>query len=212
MSKRPTLLIATANAGKLCEMGALLGQLDAQLVSMADVGARQEIEEGSDYAENARGKAATLARITGNWTVADDSGLEVDVLGGAPGPRSARIAGAGASDADRRRMLLGLLQPHPRPWTARFRCTIALASPEGAVDLAVGVCEGEIVPTEVGTGGFGYDPIFLVAGREQTMAELPEADKNRISHRARAVQALLPALYLRLGLGKPPMPVDPPVR
>ena len=209
MSTKPTLLIATGNAGKLREMSALLGQLDAQLVSMADVGARQEIEEGSDYAENARRKAAMIARITGNWTVADDSGLEVDALGGAPGPHSARIAGAGASDADRRRTLLGLLQPHPRPWAARFRCTMALASPDGAVDLAVGVCEGEIVPTEAGTGGFGYDPIFLVAGRDQTMAELPEADKNRISHRARAVQALLPTLHLRLGLDMPTPPIQP---
>jgi XTP/dITP diphosphohydrolase len=212
MSEKTTLLIATENAGKLREMRALLSQLDLQLASLADLEALHKVEEGSDYAENARRKAATFARITGNWTVADDSGLEVDVLGGAPGPHSARIAGEQASDADRRRMLLRLLQPHHRPWTARFRCTMALASPEGAVDLAVGVCEGEIVPAEAGSGGFGYDPIFLVAGRGQTMAELSEADKNRISHRARAMQALLPTLYLRLGLGKPMPPLDSPAR
>jgi XTP/dITP diphosphohydrolase len=212
MSKTTTLLIATANPGKLREMRALLNFPDLRLVSPADLQASCQIQEGSDYAENARHKAASFARNTGNWTVADDSGLEVDALGGAPGPHSARIAGERASDADRRLLLLGLLRGHPRPWTARFRCTVALASPEGAVDLAVGVCDGEVVPTEAGTGGFGYDPIFLVAGRGRTMAELSEDEKNRISHRARAVQALLPALYQRLGLGKPPIPVDPPVR
>jgi XTP/dITP diphosphohydrolase len=212
MGKKATLLIATANAGKLREMRALLGQLGLQLVSLADVQAMREVEEGSDYAENARRKAASFAEATGCWTVADDSGLEVDALGGAPGPHSARIAGQHASDADRRRMLLSFLQPHPRPWTARFRCTMALASPKGVVDLAAGVCEGEIVPIEAGTGGFGYDPIFLVAGRGQTMAELSEADKNRISHRACAVQALLPTLYLRLNLHGPDGTIDPPAR
>jgi XTP/dITP diphosphohydrolase len=212
MSEKPTLLIATANAGKLREMRALLNLDGLRLVSLADLEALHKIEEGSDYAENARRKAASFAKITGNWTVADDSGLEVDALGGAPGPHSARIAGEHASDADRRRMLLRLLQPHPRPWTARFRCTMALASPEGSVDLGVGVCEGEVVPAEAGSGGFGYDPIFLVAGRGQTMAELSEADKNRVSHRARAVQALLPTLVLRLNLHGPTAPIDPPAR
>jgi XTP/dITP diphosphohydrolase len=212
MSEKTTLLIATANPGKLREMRALLNLDGLRLVSLTDREALHKIEEGSDYAENARRKAASLARITGNWTVADDSGLEVDALGGAPGPRSARIAGEHASDAERRRMLLGLLQPHPHPWTARFRCTMALASPEGAADLAVGLCEGEIVSAEAGSGGFGYDPIFLVAGLGQTMAELSEADKNRVSHRARAVQALLPTLYLRLNLQGPARPMDPPAR
>jgi XTP/dITP diphosphohydrolase len=212
MGEKPTLLIATANAGKLREMRALLSQLGLQLVSLAEVRAVHEVEEGSDYADNAWRKARSFAGATGYWTVADDSGLEVDALGGAPGPHSARIAGQHASDADRRRMLLSLLRPHPRPWTARFRCTTALASPEGAVDLAVGVCEGEIVPIEAGTGGFGYDPIFLVTGRGQTMAELSETDKNRISHRARAVQALLPTLCLRLGLHGPAVPVGPSSR
>jgi XTP/dITP diphosphohydrolase len=206
MDGMPTLLIATANAGKLREMRALLGIPGLRVVSMDELGAVHEVEEGSDYAENARRKAVSLAKHFGKWTVADDSGLEVDVLGGAPGPHSARIAGHGASDAARRSMLLGLLQAHPRPWTARFRCTMALASPEGVVDLAVGVCEGEVVPSEAGTGGFGYDPIFLIGGRGQTMAELSEAEKNRISHRARAVQALLPTLCLRLGLRMPSAP------
>jgi XTP/dITP diphosphohydrolase len=208
MSEKTTLLIATANAGKLREMRSLLNLPDLCLVSLADLEAVHEVEEGSDYAENALRKAASFARVTGKWTVADDSGLEVDILGGAPGPHSARIAGEHASDADRRHMLLGLLQPHPRPWTGRFRCTMALASPEGTVDLAVGVCEGEIVPAEAGCGGFGYDPIFQIAGRGQTMAELSEADKNRLSHRARAVQALLPTLCQRLRLSMPGPPVQ----
>jgi XTP/dITP diphosphohydrolase len=207
MSQNPTLLIATANPGKLREMRALLDLPGLRLTSLADLVSIHEVEEGSDYAVNARRKAASFAEATGLWAVADDSGLEVDILGGAPGPHSARIAGRHANDTDRRRLLLGLLQSHPRPWTARFRCTMALASPEGTVDLTEGLCEGEIVQAEAGTGGFGYDPIFLVAGRGQTMAELAEADKNRISHRAQALQALLPTLCLRLGLQ---MPVQPP--
>jgi XTP/dITP diphosphohydrolase len=207
MGEKITLLIATANAGKLREMRSLLSQLGLKLVSPAEVRAVHEVEEGSDYTENARRKARSFAEATGYWTVADDSGLEVDALGGTPGPHSARIAGEHASDADRRRLLLSFLQPHPRPWTARFRCTMALASPEGSVDLAAGVCEGEIVPMEAGTGGFGYDPIFLVADRGQTMAELSEADKNRISHRARAVQVLLPTLCMRLGIHRPAPPI-----
>jgi len=208
MNEKTTLLIATANAGKLREMRALLNHPDLQLVSLADLGITLEVEEGSNYAENAHRKAACFAKLTGKWTVADDSGLEVDVLGGAPGPHSARLAGKHASDADRRRVLLGLLRPHPHPWTARFRCTMALASPAGTVDLAEGVCEGEIVSAEAGSGGFGYDPIFLVAGRGQTMAELSEADKNRISHRARAAHALLSTLCLRLSLEMPAPPTQ----
>lgn len=208
MNDKPILLIATANPGKLREMRALLDLPGLRLTSLAELGAVPGIEEGSDYAVNARRKAASFAETTGCWTVADDSGLEVDILGGGPGPHSARIAGQHATDTDRRRVLLGLLQPHPRPWTARFRCTMALASPEGTVDLAAGVCEGEIVPAEAGTGGFGYDPIFLVAGRGQTMAELSEADKNRISHRARAVQVLLPTLCMRLGIQRPAPPIQ----
>jgi XTP/dITP diphosphohydrolase len=195
------LLIATANSGKLREMRALLALPGLELISLADLRILQAVEEGSDYAENAGRKAATFALQARIWTIADDSGLEVDALAGAPGAHSARFAGPQATDADRRRALLDLLEPLPRPWTARFRCTMALASPEGSVDLAVGVCEGQIAPQERGAGGFGYDPLFLVTGRTQTMAELPEAEKNLISHRARAVQALLPILRRRMRLG-----------
>jgi len=197
------LLIATANPGKLREMRALFDIPGLELVSLADLRILQEVDEGSDYAENARRKASTFAVQSGLCTVADDSGLEVDALDGAPGPHSARLAGPQATDADRRRLLLELLRPFPRPWTARFRCTMALAGPEGSLDIATGICEGEIVPAERGSGGFGYDPLFLVAGRNQTMAELSEAEKNLISHRALAVQALTPTLRLRLGLDPP---------
>ena len=200
MTGTPALLIATANAGKLREMRALLEIPGLRLVSLDELGAVPEIEEGSDYAENARLKALSLARRSGMWTVADDSGLEVDALGGAPGPHSARIAGEGATDADRRRLLISLLQAHPRPWTARFRCTMALAGPLGSIDLTAGVCEGEVVPTEAGTGGFGYDPIFLLSERGLTMAELGEVEKNRLSHRARAVANAEPILKEILGI------------
>jgi XTP/dITP diphosphohydrolase len=184
-------------------MRALFDLPGLELVSLTDLRILQEVDEGSDYAENARRKAATFAVQSGFWTVADDSGLEVDALDGAPGPHSARLAGPRATDADRRHLLLEMLHPFPRPWTARFRCTMALAGPEGSLDIATGICEGEIVPAERGSGGFGYDPLFLVAGRNQTMAELSEAEKNLISHRARAVQGILPTLRLRLGLEPP---------
>ncbi len=195
------LLLATHNPGKHREMEALLRQTGLQLVDLAGLGIQHVAEEsGPDYAANARLKAMTYAQLSGLWTLADDSGLEVDALGGAPGLHSARLVGPGRTDAERRRALLGLLQPHPRPWSARFRCVVALASPEGEVDLAEGICPGEVVPEERGEHGFGYDPIFLVAGLGRTMAELPTPEKNLLSHRARAVQALLPTLRRRLGL------------
>ena len=133
------------------------------------------------------------------WALADDSGLEVDVLEGAPGPRSARLGAPHLSDADRRHLLLEMLHPHPRPWRARFRSVVALASPEGKIDLAEGTCSGEIIAEERGTGGFGYDPIFLVPGTDCTMAELSMVKKNQLSHRARAIEALMPILKIRLG-------------
>lgn len=196
------LLLATHNLGKLREMKALLRESGLQLVDLAGLRIQHMAEEsGPDYATNARLKAVTYAQLSGLWTLADDSGLEVNALGGAPGLHSARLLGPGHSDAERRLALLSLLQPHPRPWTARFRCVVALAPPEGEeVDLAEGVCPGEVIPEERGEHGFGYDPIFLVAGLGRTMAELSLAEKNLLSHRARAVQALLPSLRRRLRL------------
>lgn len=195
------LLIATSNPGKLREIGDLLDISELIIVDPGMIGIRSQVEEtGSQYADNARLKASISARTSGIWTLADDSGLEVDVLGGAPGLHSARLGGPGSSDALRRRLLLEKLHPHPQPWAARFRCVVALASPEGEVDLAEGTCLGEIIATERGSAGFGYDPIFLVQGTDHTMAELSLEEKNRLSHRAKAIKALLPTLKKRLGL------------
>ncbi len=197
------LLLATGNPGKLREMRALLGDLPVQLLDPDSLGLKLQVEESEqDYAANARLKATTFARASGLWALADDSGLEVEALGGGPGPRSARLAGPEADDEARRQRLLELLAPHPPPWPARFRCVMALAGPDGAVDVVQGTCRGEILPEPRGRGGFGYDPLFLVEGMERTMAELAPHEKNRVSHRARAMQAMLPLLRARLGLGE----------
>lgn len=187
-----TLLIATTNPGKLREVGAILGGLRVSLVTLNEFPELPEPVEGADSFEgNARIKALHYAELTGLWTLADDSGLEVDLLDGAPGVRSARyLAEPGATDADRRRYLVNQLSAHPRPWTARFRSAVAVAFPDGRLLTGEGVCEGEIVPEERGTGGFGYDPIFELANG-RTMAELGEAEKNRVSHRGRGVRDLL---------------------
>lgn len=196
----PTLLLATNNAGKRQEISELLGDLPVTLLRPSDVGAEGEVAEtGATYAENARLKAETLARATGLLTLADDSGLEVEALGGAPGVYSARYAGPGASEADRRAKLLHALSATPAPRRARFRCVIALAIPAAAaapdeVLLFEGVCPGEIALAERGTHGFGYDPVFWLPELGVTMAELPAHEKHRLSHRGRALQAALPTL------------------
>lgn len=183
------LLIATHNQGKRQEIHALLNDLPIELVSPEDVGVMLRVEEDGDtYVENATKKAVAFADASGLVSLGDDSGLEVDGLGGAPGLRSARYHPvAGATDADRRAYLLKNLQGRPRPWTAQFRAAIAIATPQGRVQCAEGACAGEIIPEERGTGGFGYDRIFLVEGKGRTMAELQMAEKNVLSHRARAV-------------------------
>jgi XTP/dITP diphosphohydrolase len=198
---RPILLLATTNAGKRRELQALLGGLPLDLLTPADRQLSLDVaEDGADYAANASLKARAFAQASGLWTLADDTGLEVDALEGAPGLHSARVA---ASDGDRRQRLLDALAAQPRPWSARFRCVAALAGPDGSLDLAEGSCPGEIVPRARGEHGFGYDPIFLVAGTDRTMAELPMQEKNRLSHRARAIGSLLPVLRVRLGLDAP---------
>lgn len=190
------LLIATNNRGKLHELLPLLDDVPLHLVTPHDLGLRLEVEEtGTTYAENARLKAAAFAQASGLLTLADDSGLEVDALGGAPGVYSARYAGAGASDADRRARLIRALRVVPAPRPARFRCVMAIAQPGGAIACFAGVCEGEIILEERGTHGFGYDPLFLLPEHGCTMAELPSAVKNQVSHRARAAQAALPFLH-----------------
>ncbi len=195
------LLLASNNVGKLRELRALLQGLQLILLDPESLKLKLEVEEsGDDYETNARLKAAAFAEASGLWCLADDSGLEVDALGGAPGLHSARLVGPGGSDEERRARLLALLSAHPRPWTARFRSVVALANPEGEIDLAEGECPGEIIPEERGDGGFGYDPIFLLSGVGRTMAELGMEEKNLLSHRANAMHALLPVLRSRMGL------------
>jgi len=195
------LLLGTHNPGKQSELRALLEYPNLEIVTIDDLGIELEIEEaGATYAENARLKAVSYAVESGLWSLSDDSGLEVEALDGAPGLKSARFAGEGKSDSDRRRRLLEILKDHPRPWEAQFRATVAIASPSGEVELAEGRCSGEIIPEERGVGGFGYDSIFLTHGTGKTMAELEMGEKNRISHRARAIEALRPILVLRLDL------------
>ncbi len=198
------LLIATNNAGKVKELQELLKDIDVQLVTPADINLILEVEEdGTTYAENASKKAIAFAQASGLISLADDSGLEVDILGGAPGLYSARYSPKpSANDADRRVYLLHNLQDKPQPWKAHFHATIAIAKPTGDVELAEGNCHGEITSEERGSGGFGYDPIFFLPEYGCTMAELDMAQKNLISHRARAVINAMPILRKMLGLEK----------
>lgn len=191
------LLVATKNPGKLREYQSLLDGLPVEWVSLQDVGlsALDVPETGVTFAENAGLKAKAYARASGLLTLADDSGLEVDALGGAPGVWSARYAGPRASDEDRYRKLLAALADTPADQrTARFRCVVAVATHTGAVETADGVCEGSIAFAPRGVNGFGFDPVFIVAGRDKTMAELSSTEKNAISHRGRALVAMRPIL------------------
>ena len=195
----PRLVLATQNPGKRREYLALLPELGTHLVLPGELGLDFDVPEtGDTYGANARLKARALAAASGLPALGDDSGIEVAALGGAPGLYSARYAGPGATDADRRRKLLHEVGQFPRPWPARFVCALSVAVPGPGGEIALtdfeGECKGEIAPDERGSNGFGYDPIFYVPERGLTMAELPEAVKNTISHRARAVQAAAPFL------------------
>jgi XTP/dITP diphosphohydrolase len=183
-------VLATRNPGKAREIAAIYGHVDVVWLSLADYpGIGEVVEEGATYAENATAKARTVARATGLAALADDSGIEVDALGGAPGIHSARFVGAAATDADRNARILALLEDVPEPRrTARYRAFVAVALPAGPVRVFEGVCEGRIARVPRGSGGFGYDPIFVPAGETRTMAEIPADVKNRISHRARALR------------------------
>lgn len=197
------LLIATNNQGKVGEIKALLADLvGIELVTPKSVGLQLDPpEDGATYLENASAKAQAFALASGLPALADDSGLEVEALGGAPGVHSARYAPQpGATDADRRAYLLQQVAGRPRPWRASFRSTICLALPGGAVFSASGACPGQVIPEERGQGGFGYDRIFLIEGQSRTMAELSAEEKNRLSHRARALEAMKPILRRELGL------------
>jgi XTP/dITP diphosphohydrolase len=184
------LLIATHNQGKLREYTELLAGLPFELLTLDDLGIHEEVEEsGATLPENARLKAEDYARRSGLLTLADDSGLEVDALGGEPGVHSKRYAGDGKSDAERNQFLLAKLRQVPREKRgARFRCAIVIADPEGHTWSSEGTCEGEIAFEPRGEFGFGYDPLFILCEGGMRMAELPTAEKNRISHRARAAR------------------------
>jgi len=190
------IVLATGNPGKLEEFRALLAGYGLNLYSPADLRLSLEVQEtGTTYQENALLKARAYAEASGLWALADDTGLEVEALHGAPGLYSARYAPQkDASDADRRRHLLQNLAGSPQPWTARFLCTAAAAGPEGETMHSRGVCPGEIIPEERGEQGFGYDPVFFLPSVGKTMAELTPQEKNQLSHRARAVGKLVPKL------------------
>ena len=192
----PKLLLATNNKGKVREYRSLLKDLPFELVSPAELGISTEVDEvGGSMEENARIKATTLARESKLLTLADDSGLEVDALSGEPGRLSARYAGEGTSDRDRINYLLAKLKG--LPWekrTAHFQCVIALATPEGEVELCSDECWGVITFEPKGEGGFGYDPIFYLPGLGKTMAELTLEEKNKVSHRGRAARQVIKLL------------------
>ena len=185
---RERLLIATRSEGKLHELAALLGGAPFRCISLAEAGIGEEVPEtGSTLEENAALKAAAYARLSGMLTLADDTGLEVDALGGEPGVRSARYAPG--SSQDRIDLLLRNLEDvDATDMTARFRCVIAITTPGGSPDFHEGVCEGRIVREQRGAGGFGYDPIFFVPELGKTMAELTPDEKNRVSHRGIAAR------------------------
>ncbi|HUH97402.1 MAG TPA: RdgB/HAM1 family non-canonical purine NTP pyrophosphatase [Anaerolineales bacterium] len=196
------LLIATNNQGKVEEFRDLLKNLRLELVTPHDIGLNLEVEEdGSTYARNAEKKALAFAQASGLVSLADDSGLAVDALGGAPGLFSNRyLSKPNATDADRRGYLLKNLGDKPRPWTATFHAAIAIAIPGNpSVQFAAGECRGEIIPDERGTGGFGYDRIFFIPEVNRTMAELDMEEKNRVSHRARAISSAKPLLRSLFG-------------
>jgi XTP/dITP diphosphohydrolase len=199
-----TLVVATTNRGKLEELRALLAELPVVVRSAAEAmrDPPRVVEDGATFAANAIKKAATIARATMMLTLADDSGLEVDALDGRPGVRSARFAHPRATDAENNAALLAALDalgdpPEMDGFRARFRCVLALVDPftgAGEPRIVEGACEGHVIRTPRGSGGFGYDPIFVVAGTDKTMAELDDAEKNRVSHRGRAFAALRPLI------------------
>jgi XTP/dITP diphosphohydrolase len=189
------LLLGTRNAGKVAELRALLKGLDLELLSVGDLAdpPPDPPEDASTYEANAVAKALAYAQATGLPTIADDSGLEVDALGGAPGVRSRRFFGEHATPAERNRMLLGLLDG-VTDRTARFVAVIALAQPDGRVETFDGEVRGEIATSPRGEDGFGYDPVFIIAEDGRTMAEVPRDEKNAISHRGLAAAKLRAAL------------------
>jgi XTP/dITP diphosphohydrolase len=205
---RHRILIATTNPGKIAEIRAML-DADVEWVSLSDFADIGEIkEDGSTFAENARKKAVGYANATGLWTLADDSGLVIDALGGEPGVKSARFSGAknkarpersrgNRTLLDHKNMakVLKLMQSvYEEKRTARFVCCLCLASPDSVLIETQGILEGLITEKEIGTNGFGYDPIFLVPHLNKTVAQLAAEEKNAISHRGNAIRKLKPLL------------------
>ena len=190
------LLVASRNPGKLRELTSLLAGVPFRLVSLSDEGIEQEVEEaGATFEENAVIKATVYARLSGLPTLADDSGLEVEALGGEPGPFSSRYAGKGATDHQRIAYLHKKLQNIPEgSWRARFRCVIAIAWPSEEPELYTGECHGRIIETARGSSGFGYDPVFLLPKLGRTMAELSPEEKNQVSHRSEAARKAVDGL------------------
>jgi XTP/dITP diphosphohydrolase len=204
------LVVASHNRGKLEELRALLAPLPIEVVGVAELLPEPPhvVEDGATFTENAIKKARAVADATLGLSLADDSGLEVDALDGRPGVRSARFAHARATDAENNAALLSALEALGEPadgssgvgqegFRARFRCVLALIDPftfDGEPQVVEGVCEGTIARAPRGSGGFGYDPLFVLQGDDRTMAEIGAVEKNRVSHRARALALLLPAL------------------
>jgi XTP/dITP diphosphohydrolase len=184
LAERRRLVIASGNAGKLREYRELLSGAGFELIAFDT-----EVEEvGDTYPENARLKAEAAVARSGQPALGDDSGVEVEALGGFPGIKSARL---GPTQEERTEELLRRLKGHPRPWNARFVCVVALANPGHPTQFFEGECRGEIVPEWRGQAGFGYDPVFLVPGTGKTFGEMPPEEKQLYSHRARAVRGLL---------------------
>jgi XTP/dITP diphosphohydrolase len=191
------LLVATHNQGKLQNFVDMLQDLAVEWLSLDEVGVVQDVEEtGSTFRENSLLKARAYAAETGLLTLADDSGLEVDALHGAPGVYTARYGGEGLTAVQRYQKLLNDIKTVPESQrTARFRCVIVLAAPDGTIlGESEGVCEGRIAQAPAGDNGFGYDPVFYLPQFNKTMAQLPAAQKHQISHRGQAVQAIVPRL------------------
>ena len=187
-----TVVIASTNPGKIAEVRQILEKVPLRLLSRDEVGGWPEVEEtGSTFLANALLKARAVAGFTGRAALADDSGIEVDALDGAPGIRSARFAGPDATDEQNNRRLVAALDGlAPEERTARYRCVVVVVTPEGEEIAGVGSCEGRIALEPRGSGGFGYDPWFVPEGESRTMAELSAEEKHAISHRGKALRGL----------------------
>ncbi len=198
------ILVATTNHGKKIELDAMLSDLDIEICTLADFpDAREVAEDGYTFAENARKKALGYAQQSGLWTIADDSGLQVDFLDGDPGVHSARFSGCHKNHGDPRNLidhenikkLLGLMEGVPQKQrTARFVCALALAKPGEVLVETFGAFEGQILTEQRGSGGFGYDPVFFVPSLDKTVAQMSSDEKNSMSHRFNALKNLKPKL------------------